>query len=85
LYSQTNKKLDDKNGFKDLKFGELISKYNESLIPISGTQDEFEYKSEIHKSLFGWYWKKCFVSSKENKLVCIGVFWSDEGNTVSPH
>ena len=77
LYSQTNEKLDSKNGFKELKFGELISKYEGSLTLIRGTKDEFEYKSDKHKSLFGWKWEKCFTSFNENRLVSIGVFWKD--------
>ncbi len=83
LYSQTNEKLDNKNGFKDLKFGELISKYKDNLTPISGTKDEFEYESDKNKSLFGWEWQKCFTSFNENRLVSIGVFWKDEENVHS--
>ncbi|WKB79901.1 hypothetical protein QYR09_09060 [Cellulophaga lytica] len=76
-YSQSTKDLDLKNGFKDFKFGELKSKYENKIEPIFNSSDMFLYKGSEPKDLFGWDWHSIYLKFYGNKLGYIQSYWLD--------
>lgn len=77
-FSQDVAKLDKKNGFKDLKFGEPKSKYINSLVVKNNKNDVMlKYLPKKETSLFGWKWSDIYLGFLNNKLGVIQVCWAD--------
>lgn len=81
LLSQTNEALDAKNGFKDFKFGDLMSlpKYKNNIVKSFKSSDYiYQYTSSIPNSLFDWEWSHLFFGFHKQKLGMVQVFWNDD-------
>lgn len=76
---QMNTKLDGRNGFKDFKFGDSISKYSNRLNQIGC--DQFELIAKEPSSVFGLKWEKFYILSDKQKLKSIAVYWKDNKST----
>lgn len=73
---RANTKLDGRNGFKNFRFGDSISKYKSQLQTLNGS-NEFELTVNEPSSLFNIKWEKLYGLAENDKLKSIAVFWND--------
>lgn len=79
ITAQNNLKLDQKNGLRTLKFGDLKSKYEKKLVEHPWKKAYiFEYRPEDFNSLFNWTFSKMYLGFYDAKLGFIAIYWIDD-------
>jgi hypothetical protein len=76
VFGQDIDKLDEKNGFKNFKFGDSLSKYSDKMEFINN--DMFLYNGETPNELFGYNWSHLFLIFYGNKLGYAQAYWLDD-------
>ncbi len=75
MFSQSIEKLDEKNGFKELKLGDTFYKWQQNLT-YQRTDDNVKiyfYNGECCKTIFGFSIKSILLYFADNKLIKIGL------------
>lgn len=77
LSGQTVDKLDAKFGFKDFKFGQSLSSLDDRIEQYYFSDNLYSWKPESPSELFGWTWEDLQLGFHKDKLVYIGIDFSE--------